>query len=403
MALLIENEYPGKSAPASAAYPQGAARNITAPGDGLGTPLEKEWINDLFGLQQALLAAAGLTPSGSPDTALASQYLQGIIQQVQGRAGLFNDTGAANAYIVGLRTNQQAPGAVFDGQRFRIVPTVTSTGAATIDISALLGQAAATTVINIKLKGGATDPSAGVIIAGEEIGFIYRTSPGIHAQLDSAFAGDASFAGSVDIEEFLKVGRNGSFRGKITAFGNEAGSVNGGELQLFSAADYTSEIPYYFFRVIQADLRIETDSGVVLKHEGDSGDWQFAGIVDILGGTVKLNGATMSGAQVIIADDAVAQFIFPNRSFGMLSLTEGANNVSEPGSNIFFMGYVDFGATPSLSTAINGPDVETNTVDTLTGATGTNGKVTIGVAGVSGTLYVENRKGFSRVININLV
>jgi hypothetical protein len=403
MALLIENKYPGKSEPASAAYPQGAARNITAPGDGLGTPLEKEWINDLFGLQQALLAAAGLTPSGSPDTALASQYLQGIIQQVQGRAGLFDDTGAANAYIVALRTSQQAPGAVFDGQRFRIVPTVTSTGAATIDISALLGQAAATTVINIKLKGGSTDPSAGVIIAGEEIGFIYRTSPGIHAQLDSAFAGDASFAGSVDIEEFLKVGRNGSFRGKITAFGNESGSVNGGELQLFSAADYTSEIPYYFFRVIQDDLRIETDSGVVLKHEGGSGDWQFGGIVDILGGTVKLNGATMSGAQVIIADDAVAPFIFPNRKSGMISLVEGADSSSSPDSNVFFSGYADFGSSPVIASSIIGVDTETNSVDTPTGSTGVDGKVTIFLAGVDGTLYIENRRGASRTININLV
>jgi hypothetical protein len=321
MALLIENEYPGKSAPASAAYPQGAARNITAPGDGLGTPLEKEWVNDLFGLQQALLAAAGLTPSGSPDTALASQYLQGIIQQVQGRASLFNDTGAANAYIVGLRTNQQAPGAVFDGQRFRIVPTVTSTGAATIDISALLGQAAATTIINIKLKGGSTNPSAGVIIAGEEIGFIYRTSPGIHAQLDSAFAGDAS----------------------------------------------------------------------------------FAGIVDILGGTVKLNGATMSGAQVIIADNAVAPLIFPNRSFGMLNLTEGADGDNAPRANVFFSGYVDFGPSPSIDTAIKGSFLQTNSVDTPTGSTGTDGRVTIFVAGVDGTLYVENRDGASRTFNINLV
>jgi hypothetical protein len=403
MALLIENKYPGKSEPASAAYPQGAARNITAPGDGLGTPLEKEWINDLFGLQQALLAAAGLTPSGSPDTALASQYLQGIIQQVQGRAGLFDDTGAANAYIVALRTSQQAPGAVFDGQRFRIVPTVTSTGAATIDISALLGQAAATTVINIKLKGGSTDPSAGVIIAGEEIGFIYRTSPGIHAQLDSAFAGDASFAGSVDIEEFLKVGRNGSFRGKITAFGNESGSVNGGELQLFSAADYTSEIPYYFFRVIQDDLRIETDSGVVLKHEGGSGDWQFGGIVDILGGTVKLNGATMSGAQVIIADDAVALLTFPNRSFGMLSLTEGGDTSTTSDASVFFLGFVDFGVSPARSAALDGSAVETNVTVPLTGETGTDGKLTIGVAGVTGTLYIENRLGNSKTININLV
>jgi hypothetical protein len=180
-------------------YPYGSSKNESAPGAGDGTPYFLARADDILGFQQALLAAAGLTPSGDADTALASQYLQGIIQQVQGRAGLFDDTGAADAYIVGLRTNQQAPGAVFDGQRFRIVPTVTSTGAATIDISALLGQAAATTVISIKLKGGSSNPGAGFITAGEEIGFIYRTSPSIHAQLDSVFATDAYFFGDVTL------------------------------------------------------------------------------------------------------------------------------------------------------------------------------------------------------------
>jgi hypothetical protein len=78
MALDIATQYPGKSKPADADYPFGSARNITTPGDGLGTPLEKAWLNDAFGFQQALLEEAEITPSGVPDTATNSQYLNAL-------------------------------------------------------------------------------------------------------------------------------------------------------------------------------------------------------------------------------------------------------------------------------------------------------------------------------------
>lgn len=78
MAIHPENQYPGKIAPSTSSYPYGEARNITTPGDGTGTPWEQALINDLFGFQQALLTESGLTPSGSPDTATASQYLAAI-------------------------------------------------------------------------------------------------------------------------------------------------------------------------------------------------------------------------------------------------------------------------------------------------------------------------------------
>lgn len=75
MAIRITEQYPGKTTAPSSAYPHGEARNVTAPGDGTGTPWEKAIVNDDQGFKQALLAAAGITPSGTPDTALNSQYL----------------------------------------------------------------------------------------------------------------------------------------------------------------------------------------------------------------------------------------------------------------------------------------------------------------------------------------
>lgn len=78
MAISPEQQYPDKITPASLDYPQGQARNVTTPGDGTGTPLEQAWVNDVFGFQQALLAQASITPSGQPDTARNSQYLDAL-------------------------------------------------------------------------------------------------------------------------------------------------------------------------------------------------------------------------------------------------------------------------------------------------------------------------------------
>ncbi len=78
MALIPQDRYPGGSIEGDAGYPLGRARNITQPGDGTGYPWEQDGINDLLGFQQALLDAAGITPTGNPDAVGASQYLDAI-------------------------------------------------------------------------------------------------------------------------------------------------------------------------------------------------------------------------------------------------------------------------------------------------------------------------------------
>jgi hypothetical protein len=59
-------------------YPYGKAQNITAPGDGTGTPWVEDGINDIFGFQQALLDAGSVTPSGTADKVGASDYLDAL-------------------------------------------------------------------------------------------------------------------------------------------------------------------------------------------------------------------------------------------------------------------------------------------------------------------------------------
>lgn len=78
MAINPESQYPGKIAPSTPDYPYGAARNVTVPGDGTGTPWEAALVNDLLGSQQAILSDAGIVPSGTPEKVGASQFLDAM-------------------------------------------------------------------------------------------------------------------------------------------------------------------------------------------------------------------------------------------------------------------------------------------------------------------------------------
>lgn len=94
MALNLAVRYAGQ-VDVDAAYPQGKARNVVTEGDGTGFPFEKDFVNDILGWQQALLLASGITPSATPDTAIASQYLMAfyrLIGRVDGWGALGNDS-----------------------------------------------------------------------------------------------------------------------------------------------------------------------------------------------------------------------------------------------------------------------------------------------------------------------
>lgn len=107
MAINPNDRYPGQTTAPSADYPYGGARNQSVPGDNTGTPLEADLVNDIFGFQQALLAEAGIVPSGTPETATASQYkdaLDSIYQRKDTGYQLANieiiDTAGSGTYTV---------------------------------------------------------------------------------------------------------------------------------------------------------------------------------------------------------------------------------------------------------------------------------------------------------------
>jgi len=82
MAIVPSANYPGKIASDPTNYPYGKARNITVPGDGTGTPWEQDLVNDILGFQQKLLTEAGISPSGNPDTIVASNYWDALLDAI---------------------------------------------------------------------------------------------------------------------------------------------------------------------------------------------------------------------------------------------------------------------------------------------------------------------------------
>ena len=150
---LAENV--GRITAPDANYPYGSAKNDSTGTTGDGTPITEPILNDTYGLQQALLAASGIVPSGNADTAILSQYFQALVEQASGRAGNYDETGAADAYVAGVKANQQGPASYFDGLLVSFVAGSANTGAATVNVGGL-------GVKDIKMDSG-FDPEAGVI------------------------------------------------------------------------------------------------------------------------------------------------------------------------------------------------------------------------------------------------
>lgn len=73
MAIDPSTKYSGQ-VDSDAGYPYGKAKNRSAPAATDGTPLERDWLNDLWGLLQKILDYGSVTPSGTPDSITTSQY-----------------------------------------------------------------------------------------------------------------------------------------------------------------------------------------------------------------------------------------------------------------------------------------------------------------------------------------
>lgn len=231
--LNLVLKYVGRITGATANYPYGSSKNETGPGVGDGTPYELARADDVFGVQQALLRSASIVPTNNADTALASQQLQALIEIASGRAGTYDDSGVADAYVLDVQTNQQAPGGLFDGQKFEFIPVGDNTGACTANP---FGEG----VTDIKLAGGVNDPGAGAIKAGRKAKLIYRTTPGVHLELDRSgqtkvvtFTGNGTYTPPTDVKALemtgvAAAGGSGGVDGQGASTAAMSGSGGGG-------------------------------------------------------------------------------------------------------------------------------------------------------------------------------
>jgi hypothetical protein len=76
--LNLALKYPGQVEAPSSEYLWGSARNVSTPGDGTGTPYDKDLVNDTVGFYQALVADVGDAPNNVSERIGNSQLLAAI-------------------------------------------------------------------------------------------------------------------------------------------------------------------------------------------------------------------------------------------------------------------------------------------------------------------------------------
>ncbi len=103
MAINLITQYPGKVAPVSPQYPYGQPQNITVPGDDTGTPWEAAFASDIQGFFQAMMSAASVAPTGTPDAVGGSQYLESLMRVMVLRFPALTDATNSTIMKVGMR------------------------------------------------------------------------------------------------------------------------------------------------------------------------------------------------------------------------------------------------------------------------------------------------------------
>jgi hypothetical protein len=102
MAIKLFEKYTPRANVPDGNYPYGSIKNESLPDTNDGTPLDKDWGNDMVGFTDALLNEAGITPSGNPDTVLASDRLDAVkvvIEQVGQTFNYVEPLGNKNIYM----------------------------------------------------------------------------------------------------------------------------------------------------------------------------------------------------------------------------------------------------------------------------------------------------------------
>jgi phage baseplate assembly protein gpV len=222
MAIRPQVVYPGQTISGDAGYPHGKARNQLVENDGTGTPLEELWVNDLFGMQQALLNDAAVTPSGTPDTVSASDYLNSLKTLfIYGKAG---GTWTPSAPIIvaggaGLRLS--APFSVDAGQTADFNGFVTFDGVVTFNGPSLTFNQQATFDAGFIVTAGDVEFDDDVLFTAP---VVLQSTVQVDGQLDAngglVVFGGALVAGGMILSGVSQLSGDGRFRQRVTTAAN---------------------------------------------------------------------------------------------------------------------------------------------------------------------------------------
>ena len=201
MAINPNTRYPGQTDTTDpTGYPYGKARNIVTPGDGTGTPYERDVVSDIWGFFQALLGAASIVPSGTPDKVGASQYLtaiQGLIANVSLQAAYLRSVALSQiAPHIDVATASLQVGGTADAMLFRVV---NSTQTTTAKILAVLGTTTLPSVASLLITGAGAGGVQKALTQTSGVGGEIALSGGAWDPVTSAVAATGTNASTTDV------------------------------------------------------------------------------------------------------------------------------------------------------------------------------------------------------------
>ncbi len=100
MAINLDTTYPGRTF-VDGPNPRGTFKDSTFAGAFDGTPAQYAWARDMWAFLEILLDEAGISPSGTPDTAAASQRYDALLISARDVWPLWDDT---HTYLKGVFT-----------------------------------------------------------------------------------------------------------------------------------------------------------------------------------------------------------------------------------------------------------------------------------------------------------
>ena len=179
----IDPDYTGKVAAPDAAFPFGKARDATIENDPAATPLLAKKFNDDWGFDAALMSAAGMTPSGAPDSVIDSQRVAAMgkvfgrsVNAIKGVGSISNLTDKTAVSIGGFYAGAVVGGGEFmwDATKDKaahnggtvIDPVRVQAWDGTFDDLATLYTTGAGSGCFVKVDGGTTIDSFGAVTSG---------------------------------------------------------------------------------------------------------------------------------------------------------------------------------------------------------------------------------------------